>query len=103
MAVMDLTKENFQQEVLEAQEMVLVDFWAAWCGPCKMMASVVEELDQERSDVKVCKVNVDEQMDLARQYRVLSIPTFLAFKNGEMVGSTLGVQPKEKLIEMLEK
>lgn len=103
MAVMELTKENFQQEVLEAQETVLVDFWATWCGPCKMMAPVVEELSEERSGVKVCKVNVDEQMDLARQYRVLSIPTFLVFKNGEMTGNTLGVQPKEKLIELLEK
>lgn len=103
MAVMELTKENFQQEVLEAQETVLVDFWATWCGPCKMMAPVVEELAEERSGVKVCKVNVDEQMELARQYRVLSIPTFLVFKNGEMTGNTLGVQPKEKLIELLEK
>ena len=103
MAVMELTKENFKQEVLEAQETVLVDFWASWCGPCKMMAPVVDELAQEKSGVKVCKVNVDEQMELARQYRVLSIPTFLVFRNGEMVGSTMGVQPKEKLVEIMEK
>ena len=103
MAAMNVTKENFNEVVLEAQEPVLVDFWATWCGPCQMMGPVIDELAQERSDVKICKVNVDEQMELAKQYRVLSIPTFLVFKDGEMVGSTMGVQPKEKLAEMLEK
>lgn len=103
MAVMNLTKENFKQEVLEAQETVLVDFWATWCGPCQMMSPVVEEIAQERTDVKVCKVNVDDQMELARQYRVLSIPTFLVFKNGEVAGSMMGAQPKEKLTQLFEK
>ena len=77
-----LTKENFEQEVLKADKPVLVDFWAEWCGPCQMMLPVIEELAKEQTEIKVCKVNVDEQMELARQYRVMSIPTFLVFKNG---------------------
>ena len=103
MGAIVLTKENFKQEVLEAQVPVLVDFWATWCGPCQMMGPVVEELAQENPDVKVCKVNVDEEMELAREYRVMSIPTFLVFKNGEVTGRTLGVQQKEELLEMLTK
>ena len=103
MGAIVLTKENFKQEVLEAQVPVLVDFWATWCGPCQMMGPVVEELAQENPDVKVCKVNVDEEMELAREYRVMSIPTFLVFKNGEVTGRTLGVQQKEELLEMLKK
>lgn len=85
-----LTKENFEQEVLKADKPVLVDFWAEWCGPCQMMLPVIEELAKEQTEIKVCKVNVDEQMELARQYRVMSIPTFLVFKNGEIIAQTLG-------------
>lgn len=103
MGAIVLTKENFKQEVLEAQVPVLVDFWATWCGPCQMMGPVVEELAQENPDVKVCKVNVDEEMELAREYRVMSIPTFLVFKNGEVTGRTLGVQQKEELLELMKK
>ena len=103
MGAIVLTKENFKQEVLEAKVPVLVDFWATWCGPCQMMGPVVEELAQENPDVKVCKVNVDEEMELAREYRVMSIPTFLVFKNGEVTGRTLGVQQKEELLELLKK
>ena len=103
MGAMILTKENFRQEVLEAEGPVLVDFWAAWCGPCQMMGPVVEELAQENPDVKVCKLNVDEQMELAKEYRVMSIPTFLVFKNGKMTGRTLGVQQKEELLELIRK
>ena len=103
MGAIVLTIENFKQEVLEAQVPVLVDFWATWCGPCQMMGPVVEELAQENPDVKVCKVNVDEEMELAREYRVMSIPTFLVFKNGEVTGRTLGVQQKEELLELLKK
>lgn len=103
MGAIVLNKENFKQEVLEAKVPVLVDFWATWCGPCQMMGPVVEELAQENPDVKVCKVNVDEEMELAREYRVMSIPTFLVFKNGEVTGRTLGVQQKEELLELLKK
>lgn len=98
-----LTKENFEQEVLKADKPVLVDFWAEWCGPCQMMLPVIEELAKEQTDIKVCKVNVDEQMELARQYRVMSIPTFLVFKNGKIIAQTLGAQPKEKLLELIRK
>ena len=98
-----LTKENFEQEVLKADKPVLVDFWAEWCGPCQMMLPVIEELAKEQTEIKVCKVNVDEQMELARQYRVMSIPTFLVLKNGEIIAQTLGAQPKEKLLELIRK
>ena len=98
-----LTKENFEQEVLKADKPVLVDFWAEWCGPCQMMLPVIEELAKEQTEIKVCKVNVDEQMELARQYRVMSIPTFLVFKNGEIIAQTLGAQQKEKLLELIRK
>ena len=98
-----LTKENFEQEVLKADKPVLVDFWAEWCGPCQMMLPVIEELAKEQTEIKVCKVNVDEQMELARQYRVMSIPTFLVFKNGEIIAQTLGAQPTEKLLQLIRK
>ena len=98
-----LTKENFEQEVLKADKPVLVDFWAEWCGPCQMMLPVIEELAKEQTEIKVCKVNVDEQMELARQYRVMSIPTFLVFKNGEIIAQTLGAQRKEKLLGLIRK
>ena len=101
MAVINVTKDNFEQEVLQAKEPVLVDFWATWCGPCQMMGPVVEEIARERSDVKVCKINVDEQMELARMYRIMSIPTFAVFKNGQLTGREMGAMPKEDLVKML--
>lgn len=103
MAVIELTADNFEQEVLKVEGKVLVDFWATWCGPCQMMAPVFDELAGERSDVKFGKVNVDEQMELARKYRVMSIPTFLVFQNGEVAGRTMGGQTKEELAELLDK
>mgnify|MGYP000214110387 CR=1 FL=1 len=86
MAVVKLTTANFDQEVLQADRPVLVDFYADWCGPCKMMGPVVEEISGELDDVKVCKINIDEEMEVAQRYGVMSIPTFIAFKNGEMTG-----------------
>ena len=85
MAEVTLTKENFEQEVLKSDKTVLVDFWADWCGPCKMMAPVLKEYADEHPEIKVCKCNVDEQMDLAAQFNVMSIPFFGLFKNGTMV------------------
>ena len=82
---------------------VLVDFWAEWCGPCQMVLPIVEKLGEELTDVKICKVNVDEQMDLAREYRVMSIPTFLLFKEGQVVKKELGARTKEELLSMLGK
>lgn len=102
MSVINLTTENFEEEVLNAKEPVLVDFWATWCGPCQTMGPVVDELAQELTDVKVGKVNVDEQMVLAREYKVMSIPTFLVFKDGKVAERTLGVQEKSELEQLIK-
>lgn len=103
MSVVKVTKNNFKEEVLEAKVPVLVDFWATWCGPCQMMGPVMEEIAAERDDVKVCKINIDEEMELAKQFFVMSIPTFIAFENGEVKRRTMGAQPKEKMLELLGK
>ena len=102
MAAIHVTNENFKTEVLESEVPVLVDFWAPWCGPCQMVLPVIEELSEERNDVKICKVNVDEEMDLAKQFRVMSIPTLIVFKNGEKVKTEMGAKTKEELIHLLE-
>ena len=93
-----ITKENFESEVLKSDKPVLVDFWAAWCGPCKMLSPVIDEIAEERSDIKVGKVNVDEQPELASQFAVMSIPTLIVFKNGEIANKAIGVQPKDCLL-----
>ena len=102
MAIIDLTKENFQAEITKSDKPVLVDFWAVWCGPCQMMAPILHELEAEMPDVQIGKVNVDEQMDLARQFRVVSIPTLIIFKNGQEVQRMVGVTSKEKLKDALK-
>ena len=102
MAIIDLTKENFQAEVTKSDKPVLVDFWAVWCGPCQMMAPILHELETEMPDVQIGKVNVDEQMDLARQFRVVSIPTLIIFKNGKEVQRMVGVTSKEELKDALK-
>ena len=86
MSVVKLTVENFEQEVLQAEKPVLVDFYADWCGPCKMMSPIVDEIAEEESEIKVCNINIDQAMEIAQKYRVMSIPTFIAFKNGEEAG-----------------
>ena len=101
MAVVKLTTGNFDQEVLQAGQTVLVDFYADWCGPCKMMGPVVEEIANEETGVKVCKINIDEEMAVAQKYGVMSIPTFIAFKNGEIAGKQIGAVPKSKLQDMI--
>ena len=103
MAAIHLTKETFKQEVLESGIPVLVDFWAPWCGPCQMVLPIIEELGNELTDVKICKVNVDEQPELAREYRVMSIPTLMVFENGEMVKREMGAKHKNELLAMLGK
>ena len=97
-----LTKENFQAEITKSDKPVLVDFWAVWCGPCQMMAPILHELETEMPDVQIGKVNVDEQMDLARQFRVVSIPTLIIFKNGQEVQRMVGVTSKEELKDALK-
>lgn len=102
MSVLTITNENFEQEVLKSDKPVIVDFWAAWCGPCKMLSPVVDQLAEELEGVKVGKINIDEQMELAEKYNVSSIPCVVAFKNGEEVKRSVGLVPKQKLVDLLK-
>ena len=101
MAVITITKENFEAEVLKSAQPVLLDFWASWCGPCRMLSPVVDEVAEERTDVKVGKVNVDEQPDLAAEFGVMSIPTLLLFENGKLVRQAVCARPKSGVLELL--
>ena len=101
MAVVTITEENFEQEVLQSAKPVLLDFWASWCGPCRMLSPVVDEVAEERTDVKVGKVNVDEQPELAGQFGVMSIPTLLVFEQGKLVRQAVGARPKASVLELL--
>lgn len=101
MAVLHLTKDNFKQEVLESKVPVLVDFWATWCGPCQMVGPVIEEIAGEVAEAKICKVDVDANPELAREYRVMSIPTLMVFKNGEAVRRDVGAKSKDEILDML--
>ena len=102
MAVITITKENFETEVLKSAQPVLLDFWAAWCGPCRMLSPVVDEVAEERTDVKVGKVNVDEQMELAMRFQVSSIPMLVVFKDGKAVAKSVGYRPKAEIAAMVE-
>lgn len=96
-----ITKDNFEKEVLMAKEPVLVDFWAAWCTPCKMLSPIVDQVAEERSDIKVCKINIDDEGELAIRYGVMSIPTLMVFKNGEITQKSVGLVSKEDIIALL--
>lgn len=102
MSVIDLNKANFQSEVINSEKPVLVDFWAAWCGPCRMVGPIVDEIAEERDDIVVGKVNVDEEPELANEYGIMSIPTLLVFKNGEVVKQLMGAKPKAAILELLK-
>lgn len=104
MSVINLTSENFEKEVLKEEKPILIDFWASWCGPCKMMGPVVEQIAEDAKDVvKVCKLNIDEELNLATKYNVMSIPTFILFKDGKEVERMIGAMPKEELMKIFEK
>ena len=100
--VTEITQANFEAEVLNSEKTVLVDFWASWCGPCKMLSSVVDEIAEENPDVKVCKINVDDEPGLAGQFNVMSIPTLLFFKEGKVAASSVGVRPKNAILDLLK-
>ena len=103
MATVEITSSNFEEEIVKSEKPVLVDFWASWCGPCRMLSPVVDQIAEENDGIKVGKINVDEEQELARQFKVMSIPTLILFKNGEPVAQTVGVQPKEAILSMLQK
>ncbi len=101
MSVIAVNAANFEAEVLKCEKPVLLDFYANWCGPCKMLAPVLEEIASEREDIKVCKINVDEESGLAAQFGVMSIPTLFVMKNGEITNKSLGAKPKQQVLAML--
>ena len=101
MSAIDINQNNFQKEVLDSDKPVLLDFWAPWCGPCRKVVPLVEEIAGERSDIKVGKINVDEQPELASRYGVMSIPTLVVIKNGEVVNRATGARPKNAILDLL--
>ncbi len=101
MSVIHVTEQNFQEEVMNSDKPVLLDFWATGCGPCQMLGPVLDEVAEERQDIKVCKVNVDEARSLTRQFRVMSVPTLMVIKGGETVHRSIGALPKEEILALL--
>ena len=102
MAVINITKENFAQEVLHSEKPVLLDFWASWCGPCRMLAPILEELSGQHPELKIVKVDVDENRDLALQYGIESIPTLLVFKGGQMADRSVGLVSPQEILDLVK-
>ena len=102
MAIVNISNANFKQEVLDSDKKVLVDFWAPWCGPCRMVSPIVDEIAEENAAIKVAKINIDEQPQLASQYGVMSIPTLLVFENGDVIEKAVGARNKSFILQMLE-
>lgn len=101
MSALNINRQNFQEEVLNSDKPVLLDFWAPWCGPCRMVVPIIEEIAEECSGIKIGKVNVDEQSELANQFKILSIPTLIVIKNGQEVNRSIGAKTKEEILEMI--
>lgn len=101
MSIININKNNFQSEVLNSEKKVLLDFWAPWCGPCRMVAPIVEEIADERPDIKVGKINVDEEAELASQFGIVSIPTLVVIEKGKIVNQAMGARPKEAILSLL--
>ena len=102
MSAMNINKNNYHKEVIESEKPVLLDFWAPWCGPCRMVVPIVEEIARENPDIKVGKINVDEEIELAKEYGVMSIPSLFVIKNGEIVNKAVGARSKQQLLAMVK-
>ena len=97
-----ITKDNFENEIVKADKPVLVDFWASWCGPCRMLSPTIDEIAEEHPEIKVCKIKIDDEAELAIRHGVMSVPTLMIFKNGEIAQTAVGVRPKDEILDLLK-
>lgn len=102
MAALHITNKNFKEEVLNSDKLVLIDFWASWCGPCRMVGPIIDEIAKENTDIKVCKVNVDEEPELASEFHIMSIPTLVVMKDGQVMRQSMGAKPKAQILDLLK-
>jgi thioredoxin 1 len=102
MSALHITNKNFKEEVLNSDKPVLIDFWASWCGPCRMVGPIIDEIAKENPDIKVCKVNVDDEPELANEFNIMSIPTLVVMKDGQVLRQSMGAKPKSLILDMLK-